>query len=89
MLEEERKATIHALSDEDLRYEVERGRASRFQGALYDYAKTDLLRRDEEKRVKEASASLDVAKENRDWTRWAVIVAMVAIAVSILAKCAG
>lgn len=89
MLEEERKAVIHALSDDDLRYEVERGRVSRFQGALYDYAKTDLLRRNEEKRTKEASASLILAKENRDWMKWPVIVALVAIAVPILSKCSG
>lgn len=84
MLEDERKSSVHALSDDELRYEVARGRASRFQGALYDYAKFELKRRDEEKRAVAGKATFAVAEQSRNWTRWGVIAAAIAIVVAVL-----
>lgn len=88
MLTEERKAKVRALTDDDLEFEVNRGRASRFQNELFDFAKTELTRRKAAKREANETASLTTAKDGVKWTRWLVILTLLAIATTVaLERC--
>lgn len=64
MLTEKRKAAVDELTDEELEYEVARGRASRFQRELFDYAKVRLQARKDAKQAVAEKAVADVAKAN-------------------------
>ena len=63
MITDERKAAVDSLSDEELEWEVEKGRASRFQGGLHDYARVQLASRKEARQAENDKATLAVARE--------------------------
>ena len=62
MLSDESKRVIDRLTREDLVYEANRGRSSRFQGERFDYLKTrlDLLKQQESQEHVENRQELDV-----------------------------
>jgi hypothetical protein len=62
MLPDDRKASVDNLSDDELGYEVERGRASRFQRELYDYARVQLQARRDGRQLAAGQEAVDVAK---------------------------
>lgn len=63
MLTPERKAAVDALSDDELAYEIQRGRASRFQRELYDYAVVQHEQRQQAKADAAQQVTLQVAQE--------------------------
>lgn len=65
MLTEQRKGTVNCLTDEELEIEVSRGRASRFQRELFDYAKAQLTIRKESKQAELSQRQLEVAKQTK------------------------
>ena len=84
MLTDERKAIVDALADDDLTYEVRRGRDSRFQGDLYVYAQKQLEGRQLAKQEQRDQEQLKVAKESRDATRLGARGTWVAIIVGLV-----
>ena len=84
MLTDERKAIVDALTDDELAYEVNRGRTSRFQGDLYNYARTIWEGRQRAKQEQRESDHLTVAKESRDATRWGAHGTWIAIVVTLI-----
>ena len=95
MLTDERKAAVDSLTDDELEDEVGRGRASRLQGELYDYARTQLYRRDEAKRTATAQASIQiaqdgvrVAKQTRNATHIAWVVVLAVGIATVVTMCA-
>jgi len=96
MLTDERKAVVDGLSDDELEFEVTRGRASRFQGDLYDYARAQLVLRKEAKQAATDKAALEVGqanvkatKQNRNATHITWVVALAVGVALVLAQCLG
>lgn len=92
MLTPERRTAVDSLSDDDLAYEVQRGRASRFQRELYDYAVVQHEQRQQAKAdaaqqaaATIAQAGVDATKASTGQTRIAWIVAAVIGVVTIIA----
>ena len=86
MLIDERKKIVDDLSDEQLAFDVERGRFSRFQGDLLDYARTQLKLRMAAKQAavtdrgqQTAELSLTVAKQTKNITVWGIVIAVVLV----------
>ncbi len=89
MLTEQRKNTVNGLSNEELEIEVSRGRASRFQGELFDYAKAQLSIRKETKQDELSRRQLEVAKKTKTATHLGWIVAAGVGVALVVAQCAG
>lgn len=64
MLIDERKAAVDSLTDDELDIEVARGRTSRFQEELFDYARVRQQARRDAEQAAADKAALDVAKAN-------------------------
>ena len=86
MLTDEREKIVDDLSDEQLAFDVERGRSSRFQGDLLDYARTQLKLRTAAKQAavadrgqQTAELSLNVAKQTKNITVWGIVIAVVLV----------
>ena len=75
MLNDEQRANIEALSDEELEFELSRGSASRFQREKFDYLKVVRGKRKLASADAAQAAALTVAQEGvaatRSGTRWA------------------
>jgi hypothetical protein len=92
MLTDDRKAIVDALAEVDLIYEVNRGRASRFQGELYEYAKTCLEVGRQTRQEEQAAKHLKVAEETKNATRWGTIFTAIAAVIAVvvaLSQCSG
>lgn len=63
MLTPERRAAVDGLSDDELAGEIQRGRASRFQRELYDYAVVQHEQRQQAKADAAQHDTLQVAQE--------------------------
>jgi hypothetical protein len=85
MLTPESRARIEALNDEELAYEVQRGRESRFQREKYDYLKVLHAQRVQAKADAGAAETLEVAKAATRETRIGWIVALIVGVASVLA----
>jgi len=75
MLTDKQRASIEALSDEELEFELARGSASRFQREKFDYLKVVRGQRQQAIADTAQAAALKVAQEGvaatRSGTRWA------------------
>lgn len=97
MLTDEQRASIEALSDDELTFEIARGSASRFQREKFDYLKVVREQRQQEAVHSAQSAALKVALDDvaatRSGTRWATagwivagVIAVAGIVASALSK---
>ncbi|MFZ5523561.1 MAG: hypothetical protein ACOY9D_05700 [Pseudomonadota bacterium] len=82
-LTEDRKAIVDALTEDELAYEVKRGRASRFQRELYDYAQTRLESSQQAKQEAHDREHLKVAKQTKDVNKWGVSVTAIGVVVAV------
>jgi hypothetical protein len=90
-LTEDRKAIVDALTEHGLTYEVNRGRESRFQKELYDYAKTRLESLHQAKQEAHDREQLMMAKQTKEVNKWSVVATLIGIVVTVvvaLSQCA-
>jgi hypothetical protein len=93
MLTDEQRASIEALSDEELEFELARGSASRFQREKFDYLKVVRGQRQQASADAVQAAALKVARDGvaatRSSTRWAtagwIVAAVMAVAGIVVA----
>lgn len=87
MLTDEQRASIEALSDEELEFELARGSASRFQREKFAYLKVVREKRQQEAADAAQAAALKVALDGvaatRSGTRWATAGWIVAGAIAV------
>lgn len=87
MLTDEQRATIEALSDDELKFELARGSASRFQREKFDYLQ--VVREQRQQQAANAAqaaalkATLDSVAATRSGTRWATVGWIVAGVISV------
>lgn len=92
MLSDDARRTIDALSNEELRQEIDRGNCSRFQGDKFAYLKTRYasIKEDEQKNIRQEDIAhktkeLDIAQEANILSRKANKLSKFAIAISVIA----
>ena len=84
-LTEDRKAIVDALTEDQLAYEVKRGRESRFQRELYCYAQTRLESLRLAKQEAYDKEHLKVAKQAKNVNKWGVTVTAIGVVVAVAA----
>lgn len=87
MLNDQQRALINALSDEELEYEIARGSASRFQREKYDYLNVVRSQRLQANIRAEQATALKVAQDSvaatRSSTKWATVGWIIASAIAV------